>query len=92
MCAGIDNTAVRASQVARLQKMKRDRNEVEVKKALESLSAAAARFNQAQKKSDSRIMHTEKQDDNDNLLFLAVHAARVRCSLGEISAALETHW
>ncbi len=31
-------------------------------------------------------------DHDDNLLNLAVEAARVRCTLGEITSALETEW
>ena len=67
----IDNTAVRNAQIERLEKLRRERNEDDVRRALEAITKAA----------DSR--------DNGNLLECAVEAARVRCSLGEISDAVE---
>mmetsp|Transcript_12697 Transcript_12697/g.23804 ORF Transcript_12697/g.23804 Transcript_12697/m.23804 type:complete len:805 (-) Transcript_12697:66-2480(-) len=77
----IDNSTVRAQQIAQLEKLKRDRNDAEVKKALDKLEASA-RLN--------RI--TSRGDDPDNLLRLSIEAARVRCTLGEISYALEKVW
>jgi methylmalonyl-CoA mutase len=67
----IDNTAVRNAQVERLEKLRRERNEDDVRQALEAITKAA-----------------EKRE-NGNLLECAVEAARVRCSLGEISDAVE---
>lgn len=67
----IDNTAVRNSQIARLEKLRAERNEDDVRNALEAITKAA----------ESR--------ENGNLLECAVEAARVRCSLGEISDAVE---
>jgi methylmalonyl-CoA mutase len=66
----IDNTAVRTSQLERLAKLKAERNQEEVAKALNNLTEAA-------------------QSGQGNLLALAVEAARVRATLGEISTALE---
>ena len=60
----VDNTAVRNAQVERLNKLRAERNEDDVRAAAESR-------------------------DNGNLLECAVEAARVRCSLGEISDAVE---
>jgi len=69
----IDNTAVRETQIRRLQKVKSERNESEVKIALENLTKCA-------------------EQGNENLLELAIKAARVRATLGEISYALEKVW
>jgi len=65
----IDNAKVRSGQIARLEKMRRERDETKVRAALDALEDGAR--------------------GNANLLALAVDAARVRCSLGEISDALE---
>jgi methylmalonyl-CoA mutase len=69
----VDNTAVRESQIARLQQLRAERNPAEVEAALNALSQCA-------------------ETGTGNLLELATHAARVRASLGEISAALEQVW
>lgn len=66
----VDNQAVRNSQIERLNKIKSERNQEEVIKALEALTKAA-------------------QTGEGNLLQLAVDAARLRATLGEISDALE---
>ena len=66
----VDNTAVYNSQIARLKKLKTERNQVDVDKALEEISNAA-------------------KTGEGNLLDLAVKAARVRATLGEISDAME---
>ncbi|MER1956610.1 MAG: methylmalonyl-CoA mutase [Solibacillus sp.] len=66
----IDNAIVRVSQIARLEKMKAERNEEEVQKHLARLTKAA-------------------EDGSENLLAIAVDAARARASLGEISDAIE---
>ena len=52
-----------------------------MKKALDALTAAAKRGQQRKP--------GEKAGPEDNLLNLAVQAARVRCTVGEISDALE---
>lgn len=66
----VDNTAVRAQQIKRLQQLRANRNEIEVKAALEAITKCA-------------------KSGKGNLLELAVEAARVRASLGEISDACE---
>ncbi len=66
----VDNEAVRKSQIERLQKLKSERNPVEVQKSLEALTNAA-------------------KNQSENLLALAVKAAKKRATLGEISDALE---
>ena len=69
----IDNTAVRESQIKRLEELKKERDHKKVKSALDSLTKYA-------------------QTGIGNGLELAVNAARVRCTVGEISDALEVHW
>ncbi|MUP46110.1 methylmalonyl-CoA mutase [Gramella sp. BOM4] len=66
----VDNQTVRRQQVARLEKIRAERNEEKVQQALKNLRKAA-------------------EEENGNLLALAVEAARERASLGEISNALE---
>ncbi len=66
----VDNTKVREQQLARLKKLKSERNNTDVQNALDALTRAA-------------------ETNSGNLLELAINAARVRCSLGEISYALE---
>ena len=66
----VDNTAVRGSQIARLNAMKAKRDDVNVKFALEAITTCA-------------------KGGEGNLLDLAVNAARLRATLGEISDAME---
>lgn len=66
----IDNTAVRTSQVSRLNQLKASRDAEQVEHALKTLTECA-------------------KSGEGNLLELAVDAARVRATLGEISDAIE---
>ena len=66
----IDNSAVRDSQVARLQRVRSERDDAACQNALAALTDAA-------------------ENSTGNLLELAVNAARVRATVGEISDALE---
>ncbi len=66
----VDNTAVRLSQIKRIESMKASRNNDDVTSALEALTKCA-------------------ETGDGNLLELAVQAARVRATLGEISDAIE---
>jgi methylmalonyl-CoA mutase len=66
----VDNTAVRQSQIQRLQKLKAERDNAKVQISLDALTRAA-------------------ETNTGNLLALAIDAARVRATLGEISFALE---
>ncbi len=65
----IDNTAVRDSQIKRLESIKSSRDEAAVQAALAAI--------------------TEGARGDANLLALAVEAARLRATLGEISDAME---
>jgi methylmalonyl-CoA mutase len=68
----VDNAKVRASQIARIEKVRASRDDAKVRAALDALEAGAR--------------------GEENLLKLSVEAARVRCTLGEISDALERAW
>jgi methylmalonyl-CoA mutase len=72
----IDNTAVRDSQIARLNNIKASRDHEAVVKALDAITQCAQQENFT-------------QHPDNNLLALAVDAARKRATLGEISMAME---
>jgi methylmalonyl-CoA mutase len=65
----VDNARVRAGQIARIEKVRAERDEDRVRAALDALEQGAR--------------------GNANLLALSLEAARARCTLGEISDALE---
>jgi methylmalonyl-CoA mutase len=65
----VDNAKVRASQIAKIDKVRAGRDEAKVRAALDALEQGAR--------------------GDENLLRLSVECARARCTLGEISDALE---
>ncbi len=65
----VENAAVRAAQIDKLQRLRAERNPAEVEAALTALTNGAS--------------------GNGNLLELAINAARVKATVGEISDALE---
>ena len=69
----VDNTKVREAQIARINRVKAERDEDACQAALQSLRDAAA----------------APQSIETNLLAHAVECARARATLGEISAAME---
>jgi methylmalonyl-CoA mutase len=71
----IDNKSVREAQIARLHKIKSERNEAETQAALQAITLACK--------------ENGGKDMKANLLALAVEAARKRATLGEISDAME---
>ena len=75
----VDNDAVRVAQVARIDATKRDRDPDRAAAALKAL-AESARFTDEP---------TGPGDHPKNLLALAIEAAKARCTVGEISDALE---
>jgi methylmalonyl-CoA mutase len=75
----VDNAKVRASQIARIEKVRAGRDEFRVRKALDKLTEAAKQPVRAQ----------GERSLESNLLALSVEAARARATLGEISDALE---
>ncbi len=66
----VDNTKVREAQIKRINEIKAKRDEAEVKRWLDKITAAVS-------------------DEKQNLLELAINAARARATLGEISYAIE---
>ncbi len=72
----IDNTAVREEQIARLKDLRANRDEAAVQTALAEITATVQEWADGKKCSN-------------NLLALAVKAAGLRASLGEISDACE---
>ncbi len=65
----VDNTAVRQQQMARLEKIKAERDNAAVQQALKAITKVAA--------------------EGGNLLEVAIPAARLRATVGEITAAME---
>jgi methylmalonyl-CoA mutase len=71
----VDNRAVREQQVAKLQRLRDERDEAACQDALRRLTEAAAK--------------TSDGNDDTNLLALSINAARAMASVGEISDAME---
>ncbi|MFJ3821426.1 methylmalonyl-CoA mutase [Streptomyces nodosus] len=65
----VDNSSVRTQQIAKLRRLREERDETACRDALDALTRAAG--------------------GDGNLLELAVHAARAKATVGEISDALE---
>ncbi len=74
----VDNAGVRAEQLDKLRRLRAERDSREVDAACEALTAAAA-----------LIAEGAPRSDEQNLLALAVAAARAKATVGEISDALE---
>jgi methylmalonyl-CoA mutase len=72
----IDNRAVRAQQLDKLRRLRTERDPLACQAALDRLTAAAA-------------TRPGGGTDENNLLALAVDAARAKATVGEISSALE---
>src|SRR5207302_4622469 len=71
----VDNEAVRKSQIARLETVRRSRDAAKCKAALDALTAAAK--------------SGPSTSSGGNLLVLSIEASRARATVGEISDALE---
>jgi methylmalonyl-CoA mutase len=71
----VDNSKVRDEQIAKLNKLRAERDQAATDAALEKLTWAAG--------------NPDSTDPERNLLKLAIDAARARASVGEISDALE---
>ncbi|KAJ3291065.1 hypothetical protein HK104_006348 [Borealophlyctis nickersoniae] len=69
----IDNTEVRNAQIAKLQKVRANRDQKKADECLAALTECA-------------------KTNKGNTLALAIEAARARCTVGEISDALEKIW
>jgi methylmalonyl-CoA mutase len=83
----IDNSAVRASQTARLVHLRAHRDPHAVDAALAQLRRAAEAHS-----TNAAASGANTEAGRANLLELAVGAARARATLGEISLALEQAW
>ncbi|MEU0496358.1 methylmalonyl-CoA mutase [Mycobacterium sp. NPDC006124] len=74
----VENSRVRAEQIAKLEQLRADRDEAATQAALAELTRAAA------------ASGTAGEDGlGNNLMALAIAAARVKATVGEISDALE---
>lgn len=81
----VDNQMVRKQQITRLDTIRKNRDSRAVAKALQALTASAKRKLKDGTTEKSKV----PSKDEDNLVALAVGAARERATLGEISDALE---
>ncbi|MEU5843914.1 methylmalonyl-CoA mutase [Rhodococcus sp. NPDC047139] len=70
----VENSRVRAEQIAKLEQLRADRDEDATRAALDALTRAAG---------------AQSQGLENNLLALAIDAARAKATVGEISDALE---
>ncbi|MGI8336124.1 methylmalonyl-CoA mutase [Actinomadura scrupuli] len=75
----VDNTSVRAQQLDKLRRLREERSEDECLRALEALTRAA----------DAAANGSRPPGLEQNLLALAIDAARAKATVGEISDALE---
>ncbi|KKE98768.1 methylmalonyl-CoA mutase [Mycolicibacterium obuense] len=74
----VENSRVRAEQIAKLEQLRSERDEHATRSALDELSRAAAASGRA-----------GEDGLGNNLLALAIAAARAKATVGEISDALE---
>lgn len=74
----VENSRVRAEQIAKLQQLRAERDEAATQAALDELTRAAAASGPA-----------GEDGLGNNLLALAIDAARAKATVGEISDALE---
>jgi len=75
----VENTAVRTSQIAKLERLRAERDQAACDEALARITAAAR-----------RLADGTRGDDPDlNLLKLSIDAARAKATVGEISTAME---
>ncbi|MFC7498955.1 methylmalonyl-CoA mutase [Enterovirga sp. GCM10030262] len=100
----VDNAKVRAGQIARIEKVRAERDEKRASGALDALREAARNPRSARPETveglsfssapveEGRAELRQAQPERvlgNNLLALSIEAARARCTLGEISAAME---
>ena len=71
----VDNRAVREQQIAKLERLRAERDEAVTQEMLERVTWAAA--------------NPDPTDPDRNLLKVSIDAARAKASVGEISSALE---
>jgi len=91
----VDNAKVRAQQIAKIEKVRAGRDEGRARAALDQLTEAAKQPVRAEPvealsaSSDQETTALRQAQGERNLLALSVECARARCTLGEISDALE---
>lgn len=94
----IDNQEVRRKQIEKLEKVKAERNETEVQAILDKITRNAAPRSDGRPAPDGGAITSREPSvppsgvrglEAENLLSLAVDAARKRATLGEISYAME---
>ncbi|MGH3352952.1 MAG: methylmalonyl-CoA mutase [Nocardioides sp.] len=78
----VDNDQVYKQQIAKLERLRAERDDEDVRRTLEAITNAAG--------STSKPSGTGNLDGN--LLKLAVDAARAKATVGEISEAMEKAW
>ena len=74
----VDNTAVRAEQIAKLERLRAERDQAACDEALAKLTAAAR-----------LVSDGAPREPSENLLALSIAAARAHATVGEITAAME---
>jgi methylmalonyl-CoA mutase len=74
----VENSRVRAEQLAKLERLRAERDEAATQAALAELARAAGESG-----------HSGEDGLGNNLMALAINAARAKATLGEISDALE---
>lgn len=80
----VDNASVYKQQLAKLEQLRAERDDAEVRRTLDALTASAER--------GATTDATSSDSLEGNLLALAVDAARAKATVGEISDALEKVW
>jgi methylmalonyl-CoA mutase len=75
----VDNVKVRDGQIARLKKIRSERDNAAVQRALDALTAAAS----------AGALGSSAGGGASNLLALSIDAIRLRATVGEVSDALE---
>ncbi len=95
----IDNHAVRDAQIARITRVRAERDEAACQAALKALTEAAAAGARPKPSADGRdergvplppsVIAAQAEPGDTNLLAHAVECARHNATLGEISAAME---
>jgi methylmalonyl-CoA mutase len=88
----VDNAGVRAQQIAKLERLRAERDQGAVETALNALTSAAQATSPAAQATSSAAQATSNSDLSTNLLALAIDAARAKATVGEISSALEAAW
>ena len=87
----VNNQEVRKLQIERLNNIKVKRNTNAVEKALRKITEVAERKIKANHKDQEiKQLDPDLRQGEDNLLALAIEAAKYKATLGEISDALET--